>query len=78
MLDLNFNVMIRKVKNKFVVLSSKGKRLSRLTTKKKAYIISKMVDGKTEREQYKKYPELVNAVDAYIDIKKLISKKPYN
>ena len=28
--------MIRKVKNKFVVLSSKGKRLSRLTTKKKA------------------------------------------
>lgn len=28
--------MIRKVKKKFVVLSSKGKRMSKLTTKKKA------------------------------------------
>jgi len=35
-LDLIFKVMIRKVKNKFVVLSSKGKKLSKPTTKKKA------------------------------------------
>jgi hypothetical protein len=49
-----------------------------LNNQKKAYIISKIVDGKTERENYEKYPELINAVDAYIDIKKLINKKPYN
>lgn len=48
-----------------------------LRSQKKAYIISKLVDGKTDREEYEQYPELIEAFDAFVDIKKAINKKPY-
>lgn len=49
-----------------------------IRNRKDAYLLSKFIDNKiTRKGDYKKYPELIKAFDAYIDVKKVMSQKPY-
>ena len=43
--------------------------------KKRAYILSKLIDDKAARRDYEDYPELIEAYDAYVDVKNIMSGK---
>lgn len=44
---------------------------------KRAYILSKLIDNKAARKDYESHPELIEAYDAYVDVKNIISGKTY-
>lgn len=45
--------------------------------KKRAYILSKLIENKAARRDYESYPELIEAYDAYVDVKNIMSGKTH-
>lgn len=45
--------------------------------KKRAYILSKLIENKIARQDYESYPELIEAYDAYVDVKNIMSGKTH-
>lgn len=48
-----------------------------IKSQKNAYLLNKLITDKTVREYYEDNETLIEAYDAYVDVKKLISNKPY-
>lgn len=49
-----------------------------IKNQKNAYLLSKLIDNKAARNDYKNNKELIEAYDAYIDVKKVLSNKIYH
>lgn len=84
-INFNDNITIAEVINILITnkkdIDNYWKYLSKIETainnKKNAYILSKLIENKTSRENYKENKILIEAYDAYLDIKKVLSNKIY-
>lgn len=73
------NAELSKIKHEVSFIYSRIEKVEhQIKRQSKAYLISKLISCKGKREDYiKKYPELIEAYDALIDIKKVLNNKPY-
>lgn len=70
---------LKKYEDKLYWVQRQQDKIERvIKNQKTAYVLSKLIDNKAAREDYKDNHELVEAYDAYIDVKKCLSGNKYN